>query len=291
MAEALGRARQALSAVTGGAPFGTGADTDFAILNRNPPPAPLVDLLAFAINPQVHATDEASMVETLEGQEAAVRTALALAAGKPVVVSPVTLKARFNPYATAPALATPPGELPAWADARQTSLFCAAWTASCLRSLATAGAESVTFYETTGPAGVLDASDEKKPTGDSVHLPVPAGAVYPVYHLLRDLAGQGRAEVVATRSSDRLAVQALAVLAGDRLRILIANLGPASREVAIAGLADASGALTILDETVAQSATLDPEAFRAAPARSASSAGGVAKLALAPFALARLDVA
>ncbi len=76
----------------GDAALVSGTDADFIFLARSLPPLELVDALTFAITPQVHAFDNASIVETLATEGAAVRSASALAAGKPVYVSPVTLE-------------------------------------------------------------------------------------------------------------------------------------------------------------------------------------------------------
>jgi hypothetical protein len=72
-----------------------------------------------------------------------------------VAVTPVTLKRRYNPDATGEQPATPPGELPWNVDARQPSLFAAAWTLGSLAYLAGSGAARLTYYETTGMRGVL----------------------------------------------------------------------------------------------------------------------------------------
>ena len=68
-------------------------------------------------------------METLSAQAATVECARRISGGRPVVVSPVTLKARFNVVATGPIPPVPRGELPPQVDARQMSLFAAAWTA------------------------------------------------------------------------------------------------------------------------------------------------------------------
>ncbi len=80
-----------------GIPFGGGTDLNFAELNRSRPDVTAMDAIAFPINPQVHAADEDSMVETAEGVRAVIRTARSFAAGRPVVVSPISLRPRFNP--------------------------------------------------------------------------------------------------------------------------------------------------------------------------------------------------
>jgi hypothetical protein len=75
-------------------------------------PGDLVDAVCFPTNPQVHAFDEASMAETIEALDAGVRTASALAGGKPVVVGPVSLRPLFNPDLVGPEPPPPPGGLP-----------------------------------------------------------------------------------------------------------------------------------------------------------------------------------
>ncbi len=117
-------------------PFGSGTNTDFIFMQRNLPPLEQVDFLAYAINPQVHAFDNLSLVETLACQAATVASARRLAAGRPVYVSPLTLKMRHNPYATAAEPPTPPGQLPPQVDPRQMSLFGAGWTLGSIKYVA-----------------------------------------------------------------------------------------------------------------------------------------------------------
>lgn len=86
--------------------------TRLIFLQRNLPPLDQIDLVTFSNNPQVHAFDNISIVETLEAQPQAVATAQIRAKGLPVMVSPVTLKMRFNPYATGQMLNSRQSELP-----------------------------------------------------------------------------------------------------------------------------------------------------------------------------------
>ena len=53
-----------------------------------------------SLNPQVHAFDNASLVETLEAQKWTVESARKFVGGLPISVSPITLRPRFNPNAT-----------------------------------------------------------------------------------------------------------------------------------------------------------------------------------------------
>jgi hypothetical protein len=193
-----------------------GTDAYFAELNRQRPPADSTALPCFSINPQVHAFDNLSMIETLGAQESIVSSAQQFCA-KPVVISPVTLRPRFNPNATSGETPIDPPD-----DPRQSTGFCAAWTLGTLARLATcAGVHSLTFYETAGSRGVMD----------------DAGHAYPVAHLFAALNGWNLAgECIST---EPLRVDALALTrnAGDR-RLLLAGLSAIPCRVIVEGVGD-----------------------------------------------------
>lgn len=123
------------------APVFAGTDADFLFLNRFPPPLELCDGLTFAINPQVHAFDDASIAETLASYPAILATARELSQGKPVIVSPLTLSPRWNPYASV--LGRRDIRLPH--DPRETMEFGRRWLARATQALLDAGAASVTL--------------------------------------------------------------------------------------------------------------------------------------------------
>lgn len=191
-------------------PIFLGTDSDFLFLNRFPPVAGqqghrvgLGDGLTFAITPQVHAFDNASIIETAEAQGVVVTNARQLAKGKSVIVSPVTLLPRWNPYSATQEIRAVPS-----ADPRQSTPFCAAWTLASLKYLAEAGADSITLYETHGPRGVLDT---------------------PIEQLLQQLAGA--TTVLASRSSNPLRVEILAFEKNGERLVLAANLTSTPQEV------------------------------------------------------------
>lgn len=144
--ETLEKAREAFSGV---APIGVGTNADFYQLNQVRPPWQEADFICWSMNPQVHAFDDRSILETPEAVPAQIESARVYFPGKPLVISPVTLRPRFNPVAAYPrsSLEIPP-------DSRQTTELCAHWTRAMFSALA--GVESVTFFETFGPAGLLD---------------------------------------------------------------------------------------------------------------------------------------
>ncbi len=203
-------------------PVGGGTDAFFAELNRSRPAAPELGFLAFSVNPQVHATDALSLVENLEVQAFAVETARGFAGGKPVAVTPVTLKRRYNPDATGEQPATPPGALPWNVDARQPSLFAAAWTLGSLAYLAGSGAARLTYYETAGMRGVLlgDAS----PTLPAGFRAAP-GTVYPVYFVFKEILAFRPTHILPAASNQPLSCAGLVLQNGSgKRKLLLTNL-------------------------------------------------------------------
>jgi hypothetical protein len=280
------QARAALGAVTGSAPFAGGTDFYFTELNRWPPDPARLDAVAYSINPQVHAFDETSLVETLLAQGETVRSAQQLAGNRPVIVSPITLKPRANPNATDPAGAGGAGGLPDAVDPRQLSLFGAVWTAGSLKALAEAGAAALTYYETTGWRGVLE-SAAGSPRPDL--FPSWPGMIFPLYHVLADAGEWAGGELVAATSSEPLTATALAVRTATGLHLLVANLTPAEQPVVVGPLPGQSGRLRRLTAATAALAMTAPERFRAA-ASGVALAGADLAVSLAPYELLRVDL-
>jgi hypothetical protein len=153
------------------------------------------------------------------------------------------------------------------------SLFAGAWTVGSAKQLAEAGAASVTFYETTGWRGIKE-TDQGCPLPE-VFASFP-GMVYPVYHVLADLADLKNGEVVTCRSSDPQKVQALAILLEGDLHILIANLTPQSQDCSIGPLGEGLVKARSLDTSSAQTRDMP------VPAATLS-------LTLCPYSVVRID--
>lgn len=256
--DALRAARVALAAVIPGVPIGAGTDADLYQLNLQRPPAD-ADLITWSMNPQVHAFDDTSIAETPEAAAHQLSSVRRYFPGKPLVVSPITLRPRFNPNATGPAPTVPPGELPSQVDPRQLSLFAAAWTLAMIKALAESGATSVTFFETTGWRGVMETT-----AGSPLPAKFPSvpGAVFPLYHVLADVAEFAGGEVVSSLSSDPLAVALLFLRRDARRRLMLANLSPTPHHVR---LNEFSGIVSSrsLDASISLSAMNQPKMFRA----------------------------
>jgi hypothetical protein len=261
------------------APIAGGTDGDFAELNRARPELEGIDAVSYAVNPRVHAADDRSIMENVTAQGASVETARSFAPGRGIVVSPVTLAARFNPVASGAPAPTPTGELPSAVDWRQPSLLGAAWTVGSIAALSAAGADAVTWFETVGWRGLIEREGGSPLPERFASSP---GMVFPMYHVFADLAELREGTRVETHSSAPRALTGLAVRRGDRLNGLFANLTPDALPVAI-GPVGPEVRFRVLDESTAGVATGDPDAFRRSGAAQASVDGWL-RLTLGPYA-------
>lgn len=279
-------ARQHLQQVAPQAVFAGGTDMYFCELNRTRPRAEAMDGVSYTIIPQAHAFDERSLAETLEAQAETVKSAQAFSAGRPIIVSPITLKRRYNPHATVAEAERSPDELPDSVDPRQMSLFGAVWTAGSIKYLAESGAASLTYYETTGWRGLME-----RETGSPLPelFPSAPGMIFPLYHVFADVAEWKDGSIVECRSNRPLAVAGLAIESGESLHLLAVNLTDVSQRVVIGPLAARQVSLRSLDESTVQQAMFEPESFRRS-SQQVEVQGGELVLDMAPYATVRIDV-
>jgi D-apionolactonase len=164
---------------------GAGTNYNFTEINRNRFGTTPFDFIGFGIHPQEHAFDDLTIIENMEAQLHTVKSTRGIYGQTiGVHVSPVTIRRRYNPYATnASELLKSNAER---ADPRQSTAFVAAWTFGSFCSLGLGGCSSVTYFQTVGKQGIIPAD----------------GEVYPVYHTLKLLA-QMQGSKVRQLSSDR----------------------------------------------------------------------------------------
>lgn len=195
-----------LKSVAPSVPIVVGTNAFFAELNRHWPRPVDGQPVCFSINPQVHGSDKLTMIETLDSHRWLVDT-VAQRLKTASVISPVTLKPRFNPNATSGAADAESARHES-IDDRQPTGFVAAWTAAVLAGLIPhAQVDSVTLYETAGPLGIM--TDQGQP--------------WPVADVLAQLlASQSVAPAISTRP---LQVAACGLEHSDGSRhVLLANL-------------------------------------------------------------------
>jgi hypothetical protein len=219
-----------------------GARSHFTELNRHHHRLPeALAAIAFALTPQMHATERAQLVESIAMQELVVRDAAVIAGGRPLHVGPITLRSRFNAVATgAPTLAGDatltegygPEQVAGATDARQASQAMEAWTvasfaAICLGAIGgPSPVASVDYFETVGPRGIRD-RDHRFPVARAIELIASLGNG-------RDGSGSGSSGSGRLLAPARDAPEGIRLIGAARAdgswRILVASLanGPTS---------------------------------------------------------------
>ncbi|MFP4562916.1 MAG: hypothetical protein ACLFRY_06355 [Spirochaetia bacterium] len=246
-----------MAGVTPEAVIASGTDAFFTELNRERPDTDILDGVTFSLNPQVHAFDNESLVETLPAQYSVVETVRDFSGPDTrITVSPVTFKMRWNPNATGPEPPVPEGELPRRVDLRQLSLFGAAWTLGSISSLARAGADSVTYFETTGWLGVME-TESGSPLPEK--FPSKPGQVFPLYFPFAWLAGAGR-KIRPCSSSRELEADGFVLERGKEKELYLMNYLNKPISINFTGL-EGPGEMKVLDETTVRTACMDPEGF------------------------------
>jgi len=208
----LGFASQSLPGVT----VVGGTNSYFTELNRQRPTARFP--AAFSLNPQVHAFDDLSLIENLEGQPETIHSARQFCASG-LYISPITLRPRSNPNATTRTL-EPPDRLPSSVDTRQRTLFGAAWTAGSLAQLLPApGIESLTYFEMIGWKGLIEAEQGNLLPDQFKSKP---GEIFPVYHVFHALA-EAKALLAVTNPIPQK-IAAIGFRKHGSTHVLLANL-------------------------------------------------------------------
>jgi len=196
-------------------PIVVGTNAYFAELNRGRPVPIEHGQVCYSINPQVHAFDNDSLSETLEAQRTTVSSAVEYF-GTNVVVSPVTLRPRFNPNATSTIdLAA---ELDAAADPRQSNGYGAAWTVGVIANLMThPNMVSLTLFEAFGPRGVISDDGAEYPMSQPIEsvlqsqwlLPCKSASPLQVVAVGTQSSHGARCVLIGNLSAEELGVQFL----------------------------------------------------------------------------------
>lgn len=187
----------------GFARVGTGTENHFTELNRQRPSAAGAHTLTtFGLNAQVHAFDDASLLETLTQHATLARHAAAIGAPRPIAVTPITL-----------------GPSADFADPRLQAGFGAVWTLASIAELTRGGAARATYFRAHGPGGFVRES-----------------AATPLEQLFAALAGAGRADVLdcdGWSDDPAVSVYALVVRTEPRHRLLVAHASESPLEIRV----------------------------------------------------------
>ena len=242
-------ARKLLEPVAGNAKIGVTRVTNFVDLNRARPEDKSVEAVGFAINPQIHAFDNASIVETLPIHADAVNSTREFAGDRPLVIGPITMAPQLLDGVDQPGGPPMGGPLPTYVDPRQVEPFTAVWTLGSLKHLADAGTHSATFFETVGWAGIMDADDVSSRPKE---FPSRPGELFPVYHLLREIGEFKDGSVRQVHTSDNLSAVGLALHKPGQIRVLVGNLTGEAQTVTLRGLSGKPVNVQVLGEKKTQ---------------------------------------
>ena len=193
--------RVADSSISAGAIL-AGTPQSFNDLNRDRPDYSRIDGVVFALSPQVHAADDASLMQNVKTIPHIVDFARRVFGKIEIAISPVDLVGVNGPFP-----AGPNDEGASNEDPRQWAPFAAAWTLAAINEMADCGTTSATLFELTGARGLVD------------------GAIAsPLGQLLTDLAQARRGDRVSADTSDRDRIAILAFRVHTAIRVFIANL-------------------------------------------------------------------
>jgi hypothetical protein len=218
---------RAFGAAFPGSRIGGGMLTSFTELNRKRPPAEGLQFIGHTTTPLVHAADEASIMESLQGLPHIVRSVRALWPGLAYRLGPVTLAMPRNPYAQAP-VENPQHLRIAMTDddPRHHGQFGAAWIAGYAATVAPLGLDLLALLHSHGRSGPLLRPDlpDWRP-----------GACVPAWRVLCALARAAGAPLHGLHGLPE-GIAGLAWLpAGGHLHILLANLQDIDAAVEIEG--------------------------------------------------------
>lgn len=212
----VARVRSSLAEVGLAVEVGGGSRANFAELNRGDFDLDDWDFVTYAVTPQVHHSDDPSVLRTVLALPDTANQALELARGRPLVVGPLTLRPRFN--ASAEVADDPDPERPGPdVDPRQQTAFAGAYLAAA--AVALARADELTVFRSVGPWGLVDLNGASGPAAEA-------------FSIVASLAAE---DLLRCESSDPYVVVA-AISGSSAFRLLAANLSMAPTALAVRGM-------------------------------------------------------
>jgi len=151
--------------------------------------------------------------------------------------------------------------------------------------LSESGAQSVTYYETTGWRGVMEGVAGSPLPARFPSIP---DTVFPLYHVLADVGEFAGSQVLRSSSSEPLKAECLALCKEGKRRLLVGNMSSETFPVCVRDLPD-QVTVKVLDETTAWNAMVQPEEYRRREGLWQSTSGGELTVKLRPYAIVRID--
>jgi hypothetical protein len=251
--------------------------THFAEFNRCRPDLSVCDYVSHGSSALVHAADDQSVVESLEGLAHVFNSGRAIAADREYRLGLVSIGMRTNPYGASVA-PNPHQTRVAMAriDPRQRALFGAAWAVGVMAATDALGISSLALAASVGPFGLLyRRADWPQPVYDEQ----PNACVYPIFHVFRALLQMADASRVSVNTGVHDVVGIAAEVSGV-YRIVVSNLSTERREL---GLPNEARVRLLTRETFLSAITEPGWLMDARPEKSAS-------VVLEAYEIAFLDI-
>jgi len=260
------------------AKIGSGMLTNFTEFNRCRPDLQICDYVTHSTTAVIHAGDDRSVFESLEGLSHVFASARSLAGSREYRLGLISIGMRFNAYGP-DVLANPDQVRLAMAgvDPRQRGLFGAAWAVGALA--ATAG-QNVASMALASPVGALGIIYRRAEWTQPIYDDGPRLPVYPLFHVVRALSQIAGAERVSLDCLPNGVVGA-AAKTNRGIAVLLANTNIETRTVRLPN----GGSVRRLDENTFDQAIADPDWLQNSPAESCS------VINLRPISVAFVDLA
>ncbi len=219
--------------------LGGGMLSYFTELNRKRVPPAQLDFITHCTCPIVHASDDRSVMQSLEALPFIARSARAIYGEIPYRIGPSTIAMRQNPYGS---MTKDNPELVRIAmanrDPRHNALFAAAWAVGYAARIAPSGLEQLVLSAFGGPFGLLAETGE----------PFERGGKRPLFHIIKALAGLAGLPSISVTTGDERRLAAVAARKADGgIAALVTNLTPKPLEINLAGLTERGEEVAILD--------------------------------------------
>ena len=136
-----------------------------------------------------------------------------------------------------------------------------------------------------GWRGVIEAADAPKLPDK---FPSIADAVFPMYHVFRDMAEIANASIVVSKTSNALSIEVLVLKQGDKLTILLANMS-SDDQTPYLNIPHGDYKMRRLNTDNAIDAMINPEAYRAKNEEDLKISTQSSTLKLSPYEYIRLQ--
>jgi hypothetical protein len=110
------------------------------------------------------------------------------------------------------------------------SLFGGCWTAISIKYLGEAGADGITYYETTGERGIIQG--DHNPLWPEEFKSV-KGMIFPVYHVFRFLLANKKLHGIKCLSSNPLIADCIALSDNKQVRLCLVNFTGSRQPVSL----------------------------------------------------------